>query len=158
MEKDEEYELVPVTPIRRLEKEIEKLKKKGLGEDSVSSGSVEALQSIRKIVEETFKANNALLKETSSMIKKLSKTNESLNELINMLKEASKSAIEESASKTKTPLKNKKRTTENEKLKQLRSRFEELLDQNRVILDRLDKLEGELEVSSKRRRTGSFRY
>ena len=123
MEREEEYELIPVTPIRRLEKEIEKLK--------TLKGERKEGYPVTKIL----KANHELITTISSMVKQLGETNRLFNELLSMLKTAGEVVKEETEAKPEA----------DKRFNQLQSRFEDLLDQNRAILDRLDRLEERLE-------------
>lgn len=94
MEKDE-YELVPITPMRRLEKRIEELEKTAGSsfDKEFFKELVDIVRMNQQIVDELAKANDALRIELSKLPSKLDDLVSNLNELLSYVKA---SAAEES--------------------------------------------------------------
>jgi chromosome segregation ATPase len=95
MPKEEEYELVPISPLRRLEKRIEKL------EASVGSEPKEFYKEIvdiirinQQIVDELVKANSTLRIELSRLPSKLDQLVSKLDELLTYIKASAEAEVE----------------------------------------------------------------
>lgn len=87
--KSEEYEMVPVGPIRRLEERIKKIEK---GRESTSQQGflreiLELVQSNQQLVDEIVKANDELRDELSKIPPKIDELLDSWKEFIELLKE-----------------------------------------------------------------------
>jgi len=93
---DDEYEVIPTSPIRRLEKRLEKV------EDTSSTSQVqklmeqviELIKSNQRIIDDVVKANAELRDELAKVPGKIDTLLGTLNDFMNILKEASQ---EESA-------------------------------------------------------------
>jgi uncharacterized protein YukE len=84
----EEYELIPISPLRRLEKRIEELETAGPG-INVQEIFKEVLDIVRmnqELVDELAKANDALRIEISKLPSKMEDLINNLNELISFIK------------------------------------------------------------------------
>ncbi|MBI2545264.1 MAG: hypothetical protein HYW22_01535 [Candidatus Aenigmarchaeota archaeon] len=93
---DDEYELIPMSPIRRLERRMEKLESTSSGLD-VGSFFKELVAIIRmnqEIVDELAKSSDSLRIELSKLPAKLDQVTSGLNELLTYIKVA---AVEETA-------------------------------------------------------------
>jgi hypothetical protein len=92
MSEEEEFELIPVSPLRRLEKRLEKMEKgdgSSVGNPSkFFSELVEIVRMNQEIVDEMAKANDALRIEVSKLPPKLEEVVSNLNELISYIKAA----------------------------------------------------------------------
>ena len=92
---DDEYELIPLSPIRRMRKRIRKLEDSpGLDARDFFKELVEMVRMNQQIVEEIAKANDALRIEISKLPARLDELISNLNELLSFIKA---SAVEESA-------------------------------------------------------------
>lgn len=85
----EEYEMVPVGPIRRLEERIKKIER---GKESTSYQGflrevLELVQSNQRLVDEIVKANDELRDELSRIPKKIDELLDEWGEFIELLKE-----------------------------------------------------------------------
>ncbi len=89
-EEEEEFELVPISPIRRLEKRLEKMERGKGNFDSTKffSEVVEIIRMNQQIVDELAKANDALRIEISKLPGKMDELIGNLNELISYIKAA----------------------------------------------------------------------
>jgi methyl-accepting chemotaxis protein len=90
---DEEYELIPMSPIRRLEKRMSKIEESpGVDTKDFFKEIVEIIRMNQQIVDEMARANDALRIELSKLPAKLDEMISNLNELVSFIKA---SAIEE---------------------------------------------------------------
>lgn len=97
-EERDDYEVVPLTPIRRLEKRISKI------ETSKSMSSLERLMDKiidmvelnQRIVDEMIKANTSLREDLSVLVGKMDVLQEKISNFLEVVEEAGKSETEES--------------------------------------------------------------
>jgi methyl-accepting chemotaxis protein len=94
-EKKEEYEIIPISPLRRLEKRIEQLEAMSPAVDvkEIFREVVDVLRMNQQIVTEISKSNDALRLEISKLTINLQELTVRLNELLSYIKAA---ATEES--------------------------------------------------------------
>ncbi len=93
----EEVEIIPISPLRRLEKRIEQLEaSKAFDSKELYKELVDIIRMNQQIVDELAKANDALRIELSKLPSRLEDLTSRLEELINFIKA---SAEEEVASK-----------------------------------------------------------
>ncbi|MEM5879575.1 MAG: hypothetical protein QXU74_03735 [Candidatus Aenigmatarchaeota archaeon] len=116
----EEYEVIPVSPLRRLEKRIEQLEAVSPAVDvkEIFKEVVDVLRMNQQIVSEMSKANDALRLEISKLTIKLEESTNKLNELLSYIKAA---ATEENFS------------SGDEATKNLAGRINELIEANKKI-------------------------
>lgn len=87
MPEDEEFELIPISPLRRLERRLEKMEStKGVDVKEFFNQLVEIVRMNQQIVDELAKANDALRIEISKLPGKLDELINDLNELISFIK------------------------------------------------------------------------
>jgi predicted transcriptional regulator len=84
----EEYELIPVSPLRRLEKRIEGLEtaSPGVNVQEIFKEVLEIVRMNQELVDELAKANDALRIEISKLPAKMDDLINNLNELISFIK------------------------------------------------------------------------
>jgi uncharacterized coiled-coil protein SlyX len=119
-EKKEEFEIVPLSPLRRLEKRIERLESVSPAVDvkEIFKEVVDVLRMNQQIITEMSKANDALRLEISKTTIQLQELVSKLNELLSYVKAA---ATEESSA------------PENITTKNLEGKINELIDANKKI-------------------------
>lgn len=88
-QEEDEFELIPVSPLRRLEKRLERMETTGKG--NVDTGKffselVEIVRMNQEIVDELAKANDALRIEISKLPGRLDDLITSVNELVSFIK------------------------------------------------------------------------
>lgn len=85
---EEEYELVPISPIRRLERRLDKLEtgEAGITGKDFFKELVAIVRMNQQLVDELAKANDALRIEVARLPPKLDNLVEDLNELISFIK------------------------------------------------------------------------
>ena len=87
MSEEEEFELIPMSPLRRLEKRLEKIESnKGVDVKDFLSQFMEIVRMNQQLVDELAKANDALRIEIARLPAKLDELIENTNELISFIK------------------------------------------------------------------------
>jgi DNA repair exonuclease SbcCD ATPase subunit len=136
---NEEYEVIPTSPIRRIEKRLEKV------EDTSSTSQVqklmeqviELIKSNQRIIDDVVKANAELRDELAKVPGKIDKLMGTLNDFMEILKEASE---EESAGAAIGP----------EVMKPLADKLGEMIEQNKKQLESNQTMLTALETIDKR--------
>jgi len=90
----EEFELIPVSPIRRLERRIDQLESGGMDPKGFLKEIIDIIKMNQQLVDELAKANDALRIEISRLPSRLEDVTDNLKELISYIKA---SAAEEGA-------------------------------------------------------------
>ncbi|MCC5994124.1 MAG: hypothetical protein LM587_00815 [Candidatus Aenigmarchaeota archaeon] len=133
--KQEEFELIPVTPLRRLEKRIEELEKKAsINERELYKEIIQIIRMNQEIVDALIKANDALRIELSKLPLKLEELVKKLDELIELIK----SAGEEEA---KPQLESKPLIEKIEKLTEINNK---ILENNETLISLLEEISRKL--------------
>jgi predicted nuclease with TOPRIM domain len=89
MPEEEEFELIPMSPLRRLEKRLEKIEgTKDFDAPKFFSELVEIVRMNQELVDELAKANDALRIELSRLPGKIEELVNSVNELVSFVKAA----------------------------------------------------------------------
>jgi pyruvate formate-lyase activating enzyme-like uncharacterized protein len=133
-EKHDEYELVPMSPLRRLEKRIDLLEQSGtMDGKEFYREMVDIIRMNQQIVDELAKANDALRIEISKLPSRMEELVSNMKELISFIKAA---ASAETTTTTVTEPMNKK--------------LEELIDTNKKIVENNQAVLGVLEDLGKK--------
>jgi len=136
---EDEYEVIPTSPVRRLEKRIEKM-------EDVSSTSqvqklmeqvIELIKSNQRIIDDVVKANTELREELTKIPGRIDRLLETMNSFMNILKEASE---EEEKETTIGP----------EAFKPLTDKMNELIEQNQKSLENNQGMISALDTIDKR--------
>ncbi|MFB6076545.1 MAG: hypothetical protein ABEK12_00245, partial [Candidatus Nanohaloarchaea archaeon] len=97
---DDEYEVIPVGPIRRLEKRIDELE----GETDVSRNEgivkdmVDMMQTNQQMVNNMVQSTNELKNSVEDLTHKMDEVVDNMNEFMGLLEEASEASLEEDVS------------------------------------------------------------
>lgn len=137
-ENEDYYELLPVSPIKKLKKEIEELKKEIKNSSFGISGELtrdimETIKLNQRIVEDIVKSNAALQTKISEMIIVMNRLIEEINIMSESFKRAAEALTIEAKSERTEDL-----------LAKLLNEITKLINQNQNILDSLTKLEKQL--------------
>ncbi|MDI6798554.1 MAG: hypothetical protein QMD12_00955 [Candidatus Aenigmarchaeota archaeon] len=117
----EEFELIPISPIRRLEKRIEQLESADfIDTKGFLREMVDIIRMNQQLVDELAKANDALRIEISRLPARLEEVVNSINELLTYIKA---SATEETGAPT--PM----------SFKPLTDKLDQLIEQNKKIVE-----------------------
>jgi len=118
---EEEYELVPIGPIRKLERKIEQMESFGGGEST--KALIEVVKSNQSIVDEMIKVNSDLVDRVAKLMESVNALDENLTDFMRKLEVASESdAGEEAAKKSE-----ENSVKVNEKLAKLEKRLNALI-------------------------------
>lgn len=90
MAMDDEYELIPTSPIRRIEKRMEQIESGGQSSEvrRLIEQVMELVQSNQKIIDDVIKSNSELRNELSRIPSKVDQLVSSMNEFMELLKTA----------------------------------------------------------------------
>lgn len=134
---DEEFELIPLSPIRRLEKRIDKLENTTGGVDvrEFFRELVAIIRMNQEIVDELAKSSDALRIELAKLPGKLDEVTRNLNELISYIKAA---AVEETAGISA------------DAFKPLTDKLDQLVQTNQKIIENNENVAGALESIDKK--------
>lgn len=88
---DEEYEIIPTSPIRRIEKRIEKLETTGPSSESgrLVEQMIELIKSNQRVIDDIVKSNFELRSEMSKLPGKVDQLIGTMNEFMELLKMSS---------------------------------------------------------------------
>jgi uncharacterized coiled-coil protein SlyX len=133
--KQEEFELIPVTPLRRLEKRIEELEKKAsINEKELYREIIQIIRMNQEIVDALIKANDSLRIELSKLPLKLEELTKKIDELLEIIKAAG----EEEAKPT---IDNKPLIEKIEKLTEINNK---ILENNEALISLLEDISKKL--------------
>ncbi len=134
---DEEFELVPLSPIRRLEKRIDSLENTTGGVDvrEFFRELVAIIRMNQEIVDELAKSSDALRIELSKLPAKIDEVTKNLNELLSYIRAA---AVEESTQISP------------DAFKPLIEKLEQLVETNKKMMENDENISGLLESIDKK--------
>lgn len=116
---EEDFELIPVSPLRRLEKRIEKLETfSGDDPKSIMKDVIEIIRMNQQIVDELARSNDALRIELSKLPARIEELTSQMKELIMFIKSAGEEEIT---------------TVNQESMKPLIEKLDELVKTNKTI-------------------------
>jgi DNA anti-recombination protein RmuC len=78
---EEEYELIAVSPLRKMEKRIDRLEKGGSANDMVKE-LIEVVRTNQRIVDEVVKINSEMINRVSDLSTNVSKMTEKMNNFL----------------------------------------------------------------------------
>ncbi len=116
---DDEYEIIPTSPVRKMERRLDNLEKGSYPNEvrKLIEQVVELIKSNQKIIDDSIKANNELRAELSNIPESIEKLINHMNEFMKLLEE---SATEEAVS-----------DVSRETMEPLLAKMTELVDQNK---------------------------
>jgi len=136
--KDDEYELIQLSPLRKLEKRIDQLESAtNFDAKAFFQEFVDIVKMNQQLVDEVIKANNTLRVELARLPGKMEEMTRSLNELVSFIKAA---AIEEA------------NPAATESFKVMPDKLDKLIELNRKIVESNESLTNLMEVMDKKMR------
>ena len=141
-ELDEEYELIPMSPIRRLEKRIDRVESSTGGQDIIRE-IIDIVRMNQQMVDQLAKANDALRIELAKLPAKIDELVASMKEIISFIKS---SGEEETVGITK------------EAMKPLVEKFDEMIKTNRSISEKNESMLELLDDIGKKLRRPTARH
>jgi len=120
----DEYELVPMSPIRRMEKRIDRLESSTGGQEIIKE-IIDIVRMNQQMVDELAKSNDALRIELSKLPAKIDELVDSMKEIVSFIKS---SGEEETVGITK------------EAMKPLVQKFDEMINTNKGMSEKSDSM------------------
>ena len=81
---DDEYELVPLSPIRRLEKRMERVERSGTGQETIHD-LVEVVRANQHVIDDIVKMNSDMLNKVTDLVGKVTVMTEKVTEFMERL-------------------------------------------------------------------------
>lgn len=133
---EEEYEIVPVSPLRKLEKKIEMLESSSiLGVKEILGEMRDIMKMSHEIIRELSKANDALRIEVMKLVDRIEKLTEEMEEFLSFLKEISgEEEVEVEGPKEEF----------SSKINELIELNKKILESNQAVLNALEEIEKRL--------------
>lgn len=134
-ESDQEFELIPISPLRRLEKRLEEIEKKTEHVDSKGfyRELVDIIRMNQQIVDELAKSNDALRIELSKLPSRIEQTMSKLDELVSFIKASAGEETEHGVGMNMQPL--------IEKLTQIAETNKKIVETNQELLSTMEEMQ-----------------
>ncbi|OGI12203.1 hypothetical protein A3K64_02630 [Candidatus Micrarchaeota archaeon RBG_16_36_9] len=149
-EEDISYEIIPVTPIKKLEERMEKIESSGSSPQlqSLINQIIELIRGNQKIVNDVIQANADLKNELSKLPSKIDDLLDSMNNFLSLIEAAGKEETETLQPQVNTdtfkPV--------IDELKKISDQNQKLIDSNQAVLEEINRtskrLKGGIPVSS----------
>jgi ABC-type transporter Mla subunit MlaD len=143
-EDDVSYEIIPVTPIKKLEERIEKIESSGSTPQlqNLINQIIELIRNNQKIVNDVIQANNDLRNELSKLPSKMDELIDTINGFLELVEAAGKEEIN-AVSQPVQPNADAFKPIIDE-LKKISDQNQKLVESNQVVLDELNKMDRKL--------------
>jgi len=134
-EEEEGYEIIPVTPLKKLEKRIEKIEASGTIPQlqALITQIIDLIRSNQKIVNDVVQANTELRNELSRIPSKIDELIKSMKDFISLIEAAGKEEIAAPATESFKPMV--------EQLQKMVEQNQRLLESNEEMINKLDNIE-----------------
>jgi uncharacterized phage infection (PIP) family protein YhgE len=143
-EDDVSYEIIPVTPIRKLEERMEKIESSGSTPQlqNLINQIIELIRNNQKIVNDVIQANNDLRNELSKLPSKMDELIDTINGFLELVEAAGK----EEVNVTPQPVQSNAEAFKPiiDELKKISDQNQKLVESNQVVLDELNKMDRKL--------------
>lgn len=128
------YEVIPITPIRRMERKIESLEKAGSIPQlqSLVSQLVELIRSNQKLIDTIVQEDAELRNELSKLPPKIDELTDSMKRFISLVEAAGRDEISSPGPEAMRPLV--------DQLKQMTEQNRKVIEGNQAMLDSLDNI------------------
>ena len=147
---DASYEIIPITPIKKLEDRMEKMESVGssVNLQSLINQIIELIRSNQKIVNDIIQANSGLRTELSKLPPKIDEMVVSMNKFLSMVEAAGREEImapqQQANAEMMKPVV--------EELRKISEQNQKMVENNQAVMDELNKmskrLKGGLPVST----------
>lgn len=142
---DASYEIIPVTPIKRLEDRVEKIESVGssVNLQSLINQIIELIRSNQKIVNDILQANSGLRAELSKLPPKIDELVVSMNKFLSMVEAAGREEI--NAPQQQMNAEMMKPVVE--ELKKISEQNQRMVENNQSVMEELNKMSKRLKGS-----------
>jgi len=134
----ESYEIIPVTPLKKLEQRIERVEQTGTIPQlqTLINQIIELIRSNQKIVNDVIQANAELRNEISKLPPKIEELTTTMKNFIALVEAAGKEEVSAPSAETLKPL--------TEYLQKMVDQNQKILEGNQAMLDQLDNISRKL--------------
>jgi len=134
----ESYEIIPVTPLKKLEQRIEKVEQTGTMPQlqSLITQIIELIRSNQKIVNDVIQANAELRNEISKLPPKLEELTNMMKNFISLVEAAGKEEVSAPSAESLKPL--------TEYMQKMVDQNQKLLESNQSMIEQLDNISKKL--------------
>jgi len=143
-EDDVSYEIIPVTPIRKLEERMEKIESSGSTPQlqNLINQIIELIRNNQKIVNDVIQANNDLRNELSKIPSKMDELIDTINGFLELVEAAGKEEVNATPQPAQPNADAFKPIID--ELKKISDQNQKLVESNQVVLDELNKMDRKL--------------
>jgi soluble cytochrome b562 len=143
-EEDVSYEIIPVTPIRKLEERMEKIESSGSTPQlqNLINQIIELIRNNQKIVNDVIQANNDLRNELSKLPSKMDELIDTINGFLELVEAAGKEEVNAMPQPAQPNADAFKPIID--ELKKISDQNQKLVESNQVVLDELNKMDRKL--------------
>jgi methyl-accepting chemotaxis protein len=136
------YEVIPIAPIRRLEKRLEELERAGTIPQlqQLITQIIELIKGNQRIVAEIIRANAELRDELSKLPPRIEEMTEAMREFIRLIKAAGEVEVAAPAPEVMRPLQ--------ESMQKLLEETRKLVEGNAAILEAIDRLSKKIKAGT----------
>ena len=152
-EEDVGYEIIPITPIKKIEERLEKIESSGTAPQvqNLINQIIELIRNNQKIVNDVIQANADLRNELSKIPPKIDELIESISNFLSLIEAAGKEEATAPTSTVQQPNPDIFKPMIDE-LKKISDQNQKLIENNQAILEEVDKaskrLKGGMPVST----------
>lgn len=134
MPEEESYEIIPVTPIKRLQRRLDRVEQAGTAPQlqNLINQIIELIRSNQKIVNDVIRANADLRNEISRIPSKMDELITTMKHFISLVEAAGREEVSGPSAESFKPLE--------EHLKKMVEQNQKLLEGNEAIVEKLDGL------------------
>ena len=138
-EEDVSYEIIPVTPIKKLEERIEKIESAGTMPQlqNLINQIIELIRNNQKIVNDVIQANADLRNEFSKLPSKIDELIDTMNNFLSLVEAAGREEITAPQPQQPSPDMFKPMV---EELKKISDQNQRVIESNQIVLEELDKM------------------
>jgi len=123
---EEEYELIPMGPLRKIERRMEKMEKTGATTETIKE-LVDIVRSNQKVIDDIVKINSDMTTRISTLLDAVSSLNNKMNDFIERIEMVSETGSEEGESKEEEEKEKELEKKFNARIEKLEKRVNSLL-------------------------------
>jgi hypothetical protein len=130
----ESYEIIPVTPLKKLEKRMEQVEQAGTMPQlqSLINQIIELIRSNQKIVNDVIQANSELRNEMSRIPTKIDELTSTMKSFISLVEAAGKEEVANKSQESIKPL--------TEYMQKMVEQNQKMLESNKAMIEQLDNI------------------
>jgi len=140
-DEDVSYEIIPITPIKKLEERMEKIESSGSSTtfQTLINQIIELIRNNQKIVNDVIQANADLRNELSKLPPKIDELISTINDFLSLVEAASREEVSTTSTQIQQPSADVFRPLVDE-LKNLSQQNQKIIENNQALFDEIDKM------------------